>query len=145
MQKFGGTFIRMNGSPRYYPILSSSIIHPHQSNTNSYSVFCIHLIVGENCHDQRHRHLSPIPYDTNPLPLIVQHILATNIGPCIPLDSMGMPAYIFHGGEVKFSLYPLMKGTSNDFFVLYDLYFRNHSHNVDVDYFMRDKYHTFSH
>ena len=47
----------------------------------------------------------------------------TNVGLCIPIYSIGMPAYIYRAEEVEFNPPPLLKDLSNGFIVVYDISF----------------------
>ena len=90
-----------------YPYTSSNIHRtwcslPHINNCR------------EDADDIVHRQLPPIPYGTYPNLRGVRQVVATNVGVCIPLSSIEIPAYVFRVCDVMSQQPPpLLKGVVN--------------------------------
>lgn len=135
-----GTFLGMNGTCTY-PIPS----HNEIASTH-YAVFRILIVVGEDADDIVHRQLPPIPYGMYPDLRGVRQVVVTNVGVCIPLYSIKIPAYVFRVCDIMSPHPPpLLKGVVNVFFALKRILFSVDSHNVVVTDLLSTHHHTFSH
>lgn len=102
-------FLGINGTTITYPIPTH-----HQISTAHDAVFRILIIVVEDADDIAHRQLPPIPYGTYPNLRGVRQVVATNVGVCIPLSSIEIPAYVFRVCDVMSQQPPpLLKGVVN--------------------------------
>ena len=115
MSTYVGLLLGFNGGVNTYPQLD--IMPP-----GTQVVMKLYLIVDEGG-DSSLQQLPAIRYDEKPSLINLQQVVATNIGVCVPIQSIDGICFIYHGEEVEANPPPILKGLNNAYFVLYDLHF----------------------
>ena len=75
----------------------------------------------------------------------MKQVAATNIGVCVPIDSIEGICFVYHGEEVEANPPPILKGLNNGYFVLYDLHFYMNNTIFFFDNLLQSHHVTFSH
>ena len=110
-----GLLLGFNGGVDTYPQVD--IIPPA-----THVVMQLYLLVDEGG-DSSLQQLPAIRYDEKPSLINLPQVVTTNIGVCVPVQSIDGICFIYHREEVEANPPLILEGLNNAYFVLYDLHF----------------------